>query len=268
MPPDARLHHVVSRDGTKIAVEQMGRGRPLLLVHGTSSKRGRWAPILNELASNREVFWMDRRGRGDSADVQPYAIEREFEDVAVIVDHIGCEVDVFGHSYGAICALMATALTPSIGKLVLYEPPIGAVPTNLTAPDTIDWQVSEGDLSGGLEIFLSQVLNIPTERIELMKRGPDWSKRLDVVPTIARELRAVQQLTIPAGRIRTVANKTLLVQGGDSPSAFQAAINLLSANLPDSDVVILDGQQHQAIDTAPDVLLSRIGPFLDTSINI
>src|SRR5690606_19677448 len=100
----------------------------------------------------RELIWMDRRGRGDSSDTQPYAAEREFEDVAAVAEHLGTKVDVFGHSYGAICALMATSLTSSIGRMILYEPPIGVIPVDQAAPDEIDQKVAAGDLLAGLEI--------------------------------------------------------------------------------------------------------------------
>lgn len=262
MAAETTLQHVVSRDGTKIAVERTGAGVPLLLIHGTSSKRGRWAPVLDRLAEGRELVWMDRRGRGDSGDVEPYSIEREIEDVAAVVEHLGNGVDVFGHSYGGICALMATRLTPAIRKLVLYEPPIGVVPADQAAPDEIDRKVAAGDLSGGLEVFLSRILNLPADRIEAMRSGPDWAKRLDVVPTIARELRAVRTFTVAPETVRAVTNKVLLVEGEASPPPFRSTIAFLAANLPSCRVATLPGQQHQAIDTGPDILLEKLQPFL------
>ena len=56
---------------------------------------------------------MDRRGRGASGDTPPYAIEREFEDVAAVADALAAEaghpIDVVGHSYGGRAALGASA---------------------------------------------------------------------------------------------------------------------------------------------------------------
>ena len=56
---------------------------------------GRWtaartnAPLAEELANNFTVINYDRRGRGESGDTAPYAIEREFEDIAALIDQVG-----------------------------------------------------------------------------------------------------------------------------------------------------------------------------------
>jgi pimeloyl-ACP methyl ester carboxylesterase len=85
-----------------IAYETVGGGPPLVLVHGTGGIRERWAPVVPAFAEHFTVYAMDRRGRGESRDeTAPYAIEREFEDVAGLVDSIGGPVNLFGHSYGA-----------------------------------------------------------------------------------------------------------------------------------------------------------------------
>src|SRR5262249_3572322 len=77
---------VASRDGTLIACEQGGRGPHLVLVHGTSSNSSRWEAVRPRLEEHFTVTRMDRRGRGGSGDSTEYAIEREFEDVATVVN--------------------------------------------------------------------------------------------------------------------------------------------------------------------------------------
>jgi pimeloyl-ACP methyl ester carboxylesterase len=73
---------------------------------------------------HRTVYAMDRRGRGGSGDAQTYALEREWEDIAAVVDAIGDSVEVVAHSFGATCALEACRLTRHVRRLVLYEPPL------------------------------------------------------------------------------------------------------------------------------------------------
>jgi pimeloyl-ACP methyl ester carboxylesterase len=114
---------VVSRDGTEIAAWRSGSGPPLVLVHGGTTDHTNWDGVVSELGRHFTVYAMDRRGRGGSGDAPTYAVEREFEDVATIVDRLGGPVHLMGHSYGALCALEATRLTSNIAKLVLYEPP-------------------------------------------------------------------------------------------------------------------------------------------------
>jgi pimeloyl-ACP methyl ester carboxylesterase len=118
------IETIPSKDGTLIAYQRSGEGPPLILVHGTGGSHVRWAPILSALEPHFGLYAVDRRGRGESGDAASYAIEREFEDVAALVEAIGQPVYLLGHSYGGICALEAARLTQHIRKLILYEPPI------------------------------------------------------------------------------------------------------------------------------------------------
>jgi len=100
-------------------VSVSGSGPHLVLVHGTTADHTRWRPILPALEAKHTVHAIDRRGRGGSGDQLPYAIEREFEDVARVCDAIGGPVDLLGHSYGAICPFEASLRASSLRKLVL-----------------------------------------------------------------------------------------------------------------------------------------------------
>src|SRR5262245_17922096 len=118
------MHTTVSKDGTPIGFERSGKGPPLVLVHGTSADHTRWKPLLPELESRFTLYAVDRRGRGGSGDASTYSVEREFEDIAAVVDAVGEPSFLLGHSYGAVCALEASLRTHNVRKLVLYEPPI------------------------------------------------------------------------------------------------------------------------------------------------
>jgi pimeloyl-ACP methyl ester carboxylesterase len=118
---------VTATDGTPIAYQRGGEGPPLVLVHGTSADHTRWKPVLPTFEEHFSVCTIDRRGRGASGDSEEYSIEREFEDVAAVVDSFEEPAYLLGHSYGALCALGATPLTSNVRKLVLYEPPVEAV---------------------------------------------------------------------------------------------------------------------------------------------
>src|SRR5207247_10397477 len=118
MSDEAAAGRVVSADGTPIAWFRAGDGPPLLLVHGTTADHTTFRVVGPLLARQHAVFAMDRRGRGASGDTPPYAIEREFEDVAAVVDAVaalaGRPVDVLGHSYGGRCALRAATPPPNV----------------------------------------------------------------------------------------------------------------------------------------------------------
>lgn len=114
------METIRSKDGTPIACRNSGKGPPVLLVHGTTDDGALWEPVLPAMEPHRTVCAMDRRGRGASGDVEAYAFEREWEDIAAVVDTIGGSVDVVAHSFGATCALEATRLTRHVRRLALY----------------------------------------------------------------------------------------------------------------------------------------------------
>src|SRR5258708_31865253 len=114
---------VRSRDGTTIALERLGNGPPLILVVGAFNERATGLPLANFLAPQFSVFTYDRRGRGDSGDTAPYAIDREVEDLDALIAHTGGTAAVFGYSSGALLALKAAARGLAITRLALYEPP-------------------------------------------------------------------------------------------------------------------------------------------------
>lgn len=122
------MQKVFSKDGTVISYLKKGDGSPLLLVHGTTADHQRWSSILPRFEQHFTVYAMDRRGRGESGDSPEYAIEREAEDVAAVVEAIGEPTAILGHSYGAVCSLEAALLTDKVSRLILYEPPL---PTGL-----------------------------------------------------------------------------------------------------------------------------------------
>src|SRR6516165_5716565 len=126
------MHAVVSKDGTKIAYDKQGEGPSVILVAGALCARLTWSgPQLSELlAPHFTVYNFDRRGRGDSGDTQPYAVEREIEDLAALIGAAGGEAHVWGLSSGAVLALEAAAAGLPIRKLAVQEPPLGVDPAD------------------------------------------------------------------------------------------------------------------------------------------
>ncbi len=120
----SQVSFVRSKDGTRIAVECLGKGPSLLIVHGGTGDRSRWKSLLPLFASDFTVCAMDRRGHGESEAGSSYSLRKEFEDVAAVVNSRPGPVFVLGHSIGGLSALEAAFLTNKISKLVLYEPPL------------------------------------------------------------------------------------------------------------------------------------------------
>lgn len=253
---------VVSSDGTPIACWRTGDGPPLVLVHGTAADHARWAPVLPAFEERFTVITIDRRGRGRSGDAEDYAIEREFEDVARVVDWAGARTSVLGHSYGAGCALEAALLTDNVRSLVLYDPPMGVLRLPSEVIDRLETLLAAGDRDEFLMFFMGQVAGASPEQIEVMRSLPAWKARLAVAHTIPRELRAEGIYALVPERFRDLDIPTLVLQGEDSPAAFGTAAEMVRAALPDCRVVVMPGQGHVAMDTGTDLFTGEVLRFL------
>lgn len=261
------MERVQSKDGTLIAYVRYGNGPALVLVHGTTADHNRWQPVLFQLKERYTVYALDRRGRGESEDHLPYSIEREFEDIAAVVDSIGMPVNLLGHSYGAICSLEAARLTKNINRLVLYEPPISFGIDGFYPPvviDTIRLQLKAGDHAAVVETFLREIPRVPLNELSLMKELPSWPRRVSTAHTILREIQASNTgYRFDPANFRDMITPTLLLLGSDSPDFFRTAIYRLHEALPDNTVAVMPGQQHVAIDAAPELFLGYVFNFLD-----
>lgn len=258
------MRHVVSNDGTHIAYQRSGSGPPLVLVHGTGTDHTYWDPLIPDLTRSFTVYAVDRRGRGHSGDTPPYAIQREFADVAALVESIPGHVDVVGHSYGALCSLEAARLTTRIHKLVLYEPPMY---TTVEVPDPAAILHRFNDLvdAGKNEealLMLYEVGQTPPAELNVMRSLPNWQARILAAPTIPREVISVRNYSFDPDRFRDVKTLIRFLLGGDSPPIYKEATRTLHASLPKSRIVLLPGQQHEAVATAPDLLVREVTGFL------
>src|SRR5918911_3899168 len=117
------MDKVTSRDGTPIAFDRLGDGPPVIMVCGAMCDRALMRPTAEELAKHFTVFNYDRRGRGDSGDTPPYAVEREIEDIGALIVEAGGTAAVYGHSSGAGLVLHTSARGLPIAKIALHDPP-------------------------------------------------------------------------------------------------------------------------------------------------
>ena len=256
---------VVSKDGTPIAAWRSGEGPPLVLVHGAAADHSRWAPALPALENRFTVLAVDRRGRGQSGDADEYAIEREYEDLAAVVESTGDGVNVLGHSYGGICALESALLTDRIRKLVLYEPPMGFLASPPEVVHRLEALLEEGKRDELVAFFMREVAGLPPDQVELLRSLPAWEARLAVAHTIPREERASREYDFDPNRFREVDVPALFLGGGDSPPAFEAAGEALRDALPDCRVVVMPGQRHAAMDTGTELFTAEVLSFLEAA---
>ncbi len=145
--------------------------------------------MLPALEERFTVLAIDRRGRGQSGDAGDYALEREYEDVVTVVEWAGQTVNLLGHSHGGLCALEAALLTDRIGKLVLYEPPLGFLVSPPEVVRQLQALLHAGERDELLACFMREVADLPLEQIELLRSLPAWEARLGAAHTIPRKER-------------------------------------------------------------------------------
>ena len=264
-PRGGQVETITSKDSTPIAYQRSGEGPPLVLVHGAAADRSRWSPVLPALEERFTVYAIDRRGRGGSGDADGYAIEREYEDVAAVVDSLGEPVNLLGHSYGALCALEAALLTWNVRKLVLYDPGIEVAAQEIYPHEVIERLealLEAGDRAGIVVTTMREVAGLPPEVVEYMRSQPVWQARVAAAHTIPRELRAVKAYRFDPERFRDLGMPTLLLSGGDSPTALRKAAEAADEALPNSRLVVMPGQGHSAMDTGTDLFTTEVLRFL------
>ena len=258
----------VSRDGTEIGYYSSGDGPPLVLVHGGLGDHSRWGALLPYLEPHFSVHAMDRRGRGASGDGPTYAPQREFEDVAAVVDAVaeasGRRVDVYGVSNGATFALGAAPLTTNLRRLALYEPGINDAQDLITPAlnDRLDALLAAGDADALVETFFREVLGVGDEDIATMRAQPSWPARVAAAPTLPRELRNDPADLFDASRAATVTVPTLLLEGSESPASLRADVRLVAETVPNARIEVLEGQAHSADFLAPDLVAEKLLGFL------
>lgn len=263
------VRQVLSADGTGIGYFTSGDGSPLLLVHGSIGDHTRWDQLRPLLETSFTVHAMDRRGRGASGDSPHYGIEREYEDLAAVIDDIaessGSAVDVYCSSYGGLCAFGAARKTSNIRRLALYEawPPVN--PEEMAPASGIVEQMetllAEENREAVLELVFREFVGLSDEEVATVRQQSSWPARVAAAHTIPREERAFGRTKFRASEAAIITMPTLLMIGSESPIWGPQAATVAAA-MPDARIAVLEGQGHAADVFAPALVAKTLLPFL------
>ena len=267
MPASRSMETVTSADGTPIAVERTGSGPPLVLVHGGACDHRFWdlSDIRSTLTEQYTTYAMDCRGVGESGDDAEYELEREFEDVAAVVDSIEGPVTLLGHSSGALLSLEAALRTDNLGELILYEPPIPVGDHELYAEETLDEMkrlLDAGEHEQVLVLFLREIAQSTPEEIDAQRSAPDWQDLVDAAHVWPRSVHAVGGYEFDTARFANMTTPTLLLSGSESPPFLRDAVEVVTDALPNSQLVTFEGHAHEAMLTAPDRFVDEVLTFI------
>lgn len=239
----------ISKDGTRIAYDKSGSGPLLILVDGALCSRafGPMPKLARLLTGNFTVITYDRRGRNESSDTQPYAAEREIEDLEALINANGGSAFVTGFSSGAALALAAAARGLSITKLALYEPPFMVDEGQRPPADSLQQlqtMIAENGRGDAVKFFMKDMVGVPGMVVFIMKLMPVWSKLKGVAHTLPYDVTILGDFSLPQEKAASVKIPTLISGGDKSQVTLQQAIKTLSEVMPGSELKILKGQTH------------------------
>jgi pimeloyl-ACP methyl ester carboxylesterase len=252
-----------SADGTELHAADIGKGRPVLIVHGGMQRASRWEATADRLSDRWRIIALERRIYGLSGQPQsPYSFAREAEDVVAMLRAIGEPTVLLGHSSGGVAALEAALVAPPAG-LMLYEPPVPAA--GLPFGDNLaraDAALASGDAGEALRIFFVDMVGIPPEWVDYMRTNPGgWGEMTRLIPTQLEDVRAMRALPHTLDRYAAIAVPTLLIQGETSPANLHQRLAALHQVLPQSEIATIKGHGHSANLEAPDLMAEIIDRF-------
>jgi len=256
------MNTLTSKDGTRIAYEELGSGPPVVLVDGAFCGRtfGPMPALAKLLAPHFTVFHYDRRGRGGSSDTQPYAIERELEDLAAVFTLAASrsahrKAYLYGISSGAALALRGAGGGLPVDKLVVYEPPFALDGTR--TPDPPDFReriatfIERGDRDGAVKLFM-KVVGVPAFGIFFMRLMPNvWPKLRAVAHTLPYDFAALGETqtggAMPdelVAKLRAISAPTLALVGGKSPPWMEHSVKRVAESIAGASADTVAGQDH------------------------
>lgn len=237
------MPYVHSRDGTRIAYERRGSGPPLIIVDGALCSRtfGPSGPQAARLANYFAVYTYDRRGRGESGDTQPYAVEREVEDLAAVIGAVGGRAFVYGISVGSALAFRAAAALgrTQIPRLAMCEPPysVGAEEAEAFRQEQrlIGELLAVGQNGEAVATFLSEIM--PPPMLDELRTSPDWTLLEAHAPTLVYDYAILGDGEPPAAVAQVVKVPVLLLVGEESANYKHTAVEALARTLPHGELV-------------------------------
>ena len=246
------MKQVQSADGTTIAYDQIGKGPAVILVDGAlgSQADGFLVPLATGLSPHFTVITYDRRGRGESTDMQPFALEREIEDIEALINEAGGEAFLYGISSGAALALEATIkLGHKVKKLALYEPPYNDDETARLALRNYKQQLAEvlaeGRKGDALALFM-MLVGMPPEHLEGARKLPMWPMWEAVAHTLPYDAAALgEDGSVPTEKAARVPVPTLVMDGSASFPFMNTTAVALAKAIPNGEHRTLEGQTHE-----------------------
>jgi pimeloyl-ACP methyl ester carboxylesterase len=252
---------VMSSDGTWIGYEKYGRGRPVVVCHGTHTVAADWAAFGKELGRHYTVYVYDRRGRGKSPDAgKAYTPDSEVDDLAAVVKLAGPDAAVLGHSFGGGVAVAYALRDGFKGRLVLYEPGHSAVrKVSRDRIPELQALIDQKEAEKATEFGMRQIGGLSAEEVAALKKSPLWPGMVELNRLFPRELSFLDRLTWTRADLEKLHTRTWVLLGSLSkpPAGEESRVAALVDRIPGMTLYPLVGQGHAAYLSDP-ALLAKV----------
>jgi pimeloyl-ACP methyl ester carboxylesterase len=249
------MHTVISKDGSRIAYDRYGSGPAVILVAGALGYRkfNKMEELAGLLAESCRVVNYDRRGRGDSTEVKPFALEREIEDIAALIEAEGGSASLWGWSSGGALALRAAGAGIGVEKVSVYEVPFMVDPAakrpTRDYAERLDELVAADDRSGAVKHFMRNAIGVPTPFVAVMPLMPMWKGLKATAPTLPYDWAALGEHTMYGAPLdpaewAAVTMPTQVVCGAKTMDVLKQGSRALAEVLPNAELRELNGVSH------------------------
>jgi pimeloyl-ACP methyl ester carboxylesterase len=241
-----------SADGTTIAYQTYGEGEPIVMVGGATQRQEDWVELALALAeAGFTGVSYDRRGRGDSGDTTPYAVEREVEDLAAVIDANGGGAGVHAMSSGGALANRAAAAGVPITSLSDFETPYRVGDGPLPPADYVEHLqelYDADDPAAMLEYFMVAGVGQPQEQVDQMKESPFWGSLVPIGRTVLYDALCLgsSHAPLPTELLASITIPVLTIGSTGSPDWLRAGAEATAEAVPDGGYVLVDGGFHGA----------------------
>ncbi|WP_318214529.1 alpha/beta hydrolase [Streptomyces sp. SCL15-6] len=250
-----------SRDGTRIAYERTGQGPAVVLVSGAMSTGATLAPLAAELSDRFDVTVYDRRGRGESGDTAPYAVEREVEDLAALIEEVGGEASLYGISSGGALVLRAAASGLPVRRAAVYEVPYAMDDDSARAraeyTERLGEALGQGRRGDAVELFL-RLTGLGEEMIRGARQSPMWAGMESVAPSLAYDDAVMGDARVPRAGLAEITVPVLALAGDAGAEWMREAARAVADAVPEGTYRTLGGQSHMV---EPGVLAPVLAEF-------
>lgn len=216
------MNKVASIDGTVIAYEKTGAGKPLIIIGGSLADHQMYIPLANELSKKLTIFNYDRRNRGKSGISASHDIETELKDLESLINLCETTPVIYGHSAGAALSIWAVAEGLNIDKLILSDLPYTPITDN-SEQDVYKFSIeqskiveflNQNDKVGAVKFFLKD-FGMNEHELEEFISSKSGEQAVSNVITLPIDYELLGNGLTPKELLRKVHKPTLVLSSND-----------------------------------------------------